>query len=80
MMSLALLLFVYGFPNYYYEKPTGSPLITIFRVLVAAISNRHLQRSNDPIDYYGNNSGDQLPLIPDILYFRYTNYIYSKYI
>ncbi|XP_011046014.1 PREDICTED: protein NRT1/ PTR FAMILY 5.5-like isoform X1 [Populus euphratica] len=65
VMTLACLTFALGKSSYYPDKPTGSPLIVIHRVLKAAFVKRHLQHAREPNDYYLNDSGGLL-LLPDI--------------
>lgn len=69
VMALACLTFALGKSFYYPDKPTGSPLIVVYRVLKAAFVKRHLQHAHEPNDYYMNDSGGLL-LLPDIRIFR----------
>ena len=69
VMALACLTFAKGKSFYYPDKPTGSPLIVVYRVLKAAFVKRHLQHGREPNDYYMNDSGGLL-LLPDIRIFR----------
>ncbi|KAI9379820.1 hypothetical protein POPTR_017G145532v4 [Populus trichocarpa] len=69
VMALACLTFALGKSFYYADKPTGSPLIVIYRVLKAAFVKRHLQHAREPNDYYMNDSGGLL-LLPDIRIIR----------
>lgn len=70
VMALAGLTFALGKGFYYSDKPTGSPLIVIYRVLKAAFVKRHLQHAREPNDYYMNDSGGLL-LLPDIRIIRW---------
>eukprot|EP00258_Populus_trichocarpa_P032679 XP_024448698.1 protein NRT1/ PTR FAMILY 5.6 [Populus trichocarpa] len=72
VMALACLTFALGKSFYYADKPTGSPLIVIYRVLKAAFVKRHLQHAREPNDYYMNDSGGLL-LLPDIRIIREDN-------
>ncbi|KAG6742224.1 hypothetical protein POTOM_055514 [Populus tomentosa] len=72
VMALACLTFALGKSSYYPDKPTGSPLIVIYRVLKAAFVKRHLQHAREPNDYYMNDSGGLL-LLPDIRIIREDN-------
>jgi len=69
VMALACLTFALGKSFYYPDKPTGSPLIVIYRVLKAAFVKRHLQHAREPNDYYMNDSGGLL-LLPDVRIIR----------
>jgi peptide/histidine transporter 3/4 len=69
IMTLACLTFALGKSFYYPDKPTGSPLIVIYRVLEAAFVKRHLQHAREPNDFYMNDSGGLL-LLPDIRIIR----------
>jgi len=69
VMALAGLTFALGKSFYYSNKPTGSPLFVIYRVLKAAFVKRHLQHAREPNDYYMNDSGGLL-LLPDIRIIR----------
>ncbi|KAI5559660.1 hypothetical protein BDE02_17G127400 [Populus trichocarpa] len=70
IMTLACLTFALGKSFYYPDKPTGSPLIVIYRVLEAAFVKRHLQHAREPNDFYMNDSGGLL-LLPDIRIIRW---------
>eukprot|EP00258_Populus_trichocarpa_P032681 XP_024448700.1 protein NRT1/ PTR FAMILY 5.6 isoform X1 [Populus trichocarpa] len=70
VMALAGLTFALGKSFYYPDKPTGSPLFVIYRVLKAAFVKRHLQHAREPNDCYMNDSGGLL-LLPDIRIIRW---------
>ncbi|XP_052304702.1 protein NRT1/ PTR FAMILY 5.6 isoform X3 [Populus trichocarpa] len=70
VMALACLTFALGKSFYYPDKPTGIPLIVIYRVLKAAFVKRHLQHAREPNDYYMNDSGG-LHLLPNFRIIRW---------
>ncbi|GMH10181.1 hypothetical protein Nepgr_012022 [Nepenthes gracilis] len=51
-MSVSLIIFLIGRPFYRYRKPTGSPLMSILQVLVAAITKRKLPYPPTAVELY----------------------------
>ncbi|KAK4749502.1 hypothetical protein SAY87_026951 [Trapa incisa] len=52
VMAMSLLVFVAGRPSYRYRVPSGSPLMPMARVLVAALIKRNLPSPSDPSELY----------------------------
>ncbi|EFJ22168.1 hypothetical protein SELMODRAFT_105638 [Selaginella moellendorffii] len=47
LMVISVLTLLYGTPNYRYQKPHGSPLTTIVKVIASAISKWHMAIPTD---------------------------------
>uniref|UniRef100_A0A2C9V9D9 Major facilitator superfamily (MFS) profile domain-containing protein n=1 Tax=Manihot esculenta TaxID=3983 RepID=A0A2C9V9D9_MANES len=51
-MALSLVIFIIGRPFYRYWAPSGSPLLPMLQVLVAATRKRNLPHPNNPAELY----------------------------
>ncbi|KAK1311646.1 Nitrate transporter 1.4 [Acorus calamus] len=67
-MMIAILLFLSGSKRYRYKKSSGSPIVHILQVVVAATKNRKLELPVDPTYLFEASAGS--PRIPHTDQFR----------
>ncbi|KAK1298306.1 Nitrate transporter 1.4 [Acorus calamus] len=68
-MMIAILLFLSGSKRYRYKKSSGSPIVHILQVIVAATKNRKLELPVDPTYLFEGSVGS--PRIPHTHQFRF---------
>ena len=62
VMILAIVVFFFGSPLYRYKMPHGSPLTSVFQVLVAAARKHKIKSDDDSLVLYEGPTEGQSPV------------------